>query len=476
MRELKTGIPDLDLILGGGLELGSVVILAGAPGTGKTILAQQIAFTNATPERKAMYYSTLAEPHTKLVRHLEPFKFYDPTALGIRVDFIHLGDLVREKSDNGLPAAIEELNRATREEDPAVIVVDSAKALRDFIAEDQLRTVFYQLAAQASHKDAVLLLLGEYTANEMEGSAEFSLADTIIELAFEARQPLDQRWLRVRKRRGASSLGGKHSFQIHSDGIEVFPRLETLTVVRDGVDGSKINSGVSGMDAIMGGGMSSGDSTVVLGPSGAGKTIVGLSFLQRGLEEGERGLYVSFQETKTELLLKAGHFGWGFESAIESDQLVIHHVPVGTLDLDVLAAAVRRELDRKPIQRVVVDSLAELVFAARESERFPAFARALVGLIQSHRASVMITSETTTLGPMTDPTGGLSFLFSNVILLRYIETDARVLRAVNIIKMRNSDHDKGTFAVEIDERGMHVEDRLAHVTGILGWSALRSQG
>src|ERR1700738_4762412 len=102
---LRTGIPDLDLILGGGLEPGSLFIMAGAPGTGKTILAQQICFANATPEHKALYYTTLSEPHSKLVRHLEPFQFFTPAALGRSVDFIHLGELGQEAGNAGLGPA-----------------------------------------------------------------------------------------------------------------------------------------------------------------------------------------------------------------------------------------------------------------------------------------------------------------------------------------------------------------------------------
>src|SRR6202162_4499214 len=106
MGRLRTGVTDLDLILGGGLEPGSLVILAGAPGTGKTILAQQICFANATPEHKALYYTTLSEPHTKLVRHLEPFHFFKPEALGKTVDFIHLGELVAEAGEAGLEPGV----------------------------------------------------------------------------------------------------------------------------------------------------------------------------------------------------------------------------------------------------------------------------------------------------------------------------------------------------------------------------------
>src|SRR6202022_3796025 len=125
MGRLQTGIPDLDLILGGGLEPGSLVIVAGAPGTGKTILAQQICFANATPERKALYYTTLAEPHSKLVRHLEPFEFFKPDALGKSVDFIHLGEMVQEAPTQGLGPVVSGGVRKSFETRPAIGVINS---------------------------------------------------------------------------------------------------------------------------------------------------------------------------------------------------------------------------------------------------------------------------------------------------------------------------------------------------------------
>src|SRR6202035_1321474 len=149
MGRLRTGVTDLDLILGGGLEAGSLVILAGAPGTGKTILAQQICFANATPEHKALYYTTLSEPHTKLVRHLEPFQFFKSEALGKTVDFIHLGELVQEASTEGLEPVVSEVVRKCFETKPAVVVIDSAKALRDFVSDHELRTALYGLASRA---------------------------------------------------------------------------------------------------------------------------------------------------------------------------------------------------------------------------------------------------------------------------------------------------------------------------------------
>src|ERR1700682_5927861 len=250
---LRTGIGDLDLILGGGLEPGSLVILAGAPGTGKTILAQQICFANATLEHKALYYTTLSEPHTKLVRHLEPFDFFKPEALEKSVDFIHLGEMVKEAGKEGLEPVVTEVVRKCFETRPAVVVIDSAKALRDFVSDQELRTALYDLASRVAHTEALLILVGEYTPQEIEGGIEFSLADGIFQLAYEPHEPVDRRWLRVVKLRGGDHLVGKHSFRIGQAGFEVFPRLETLApngvVDADG----PVASGVPRLDGVSGG-------------------------------------------------------------------------------------------------------------------------------------------------------------------------------------------------------------------------------
>jgi circadian clock protein KaiC len=151
---LLTGVPGLDVVLGGGLEPGSVTVLAGAPGTGKTILAQQICFANATTARRAVYYTTLSEPHAKLVRHLAPFSFFASEKLGPEVEYIHLGDLIRNDQPSPMEPLVSEVVRKTMEEQPVLVVIDSAKALRDFAGYRQLRLAFYDLTSRMAHTDA----------------------------------------------------------------------------------------------------------------------------------------------------------------------------------------------------------------------------------------------------------------------------------------------------------------------------------
>jgi circadian clock protein KaiC len=478
VTRLPTNVPGLDLVLNGGLERGSVVVLAGAPGTGKTIMAQQICFTNATAEHKAVYYTTLSEPHTKLVRHLELFSFFDPRALGETVEHVHLGDLLRDGLRDGLEPLVSEVVRKSLDSEPAIVVIDSAKMLRDIVNETGLRAALYDLTSRIAHTDTVLMLLGEYTPEELRSGVEFSLADGIIQLDYQAREPVDRRTLRVTKLRGGSYRPGKHSYDIGPTGTEVFPRIETLIPDTVTAVTGQIASGVPGLDALMHGGTKRGDATLVVGPSGVGKTILGLRFLAEGLEHGERCLYVTFQDTAEQLIGMANGFGWDLGQALDRGRLAISHVPMGNLDIDVLASTIRSHLAEHPVARVVIDSLAELVFAAREYERLPAYQRSLIGLIRATGTSLLITSESTTHGMSTtsQPLSGLlMFLFDNVVELRYIEEGSQVGRVLNIVKMRNSTHDMGLYSYTITDRGVTVGARLGGVTGLLGWSALRTQ-
>jgi circadian clock protein KaiC len=472
---MVTGVRGLDLILGGGLEPGAVVVVAGAPGTGKTILAQQICFAVGTTEHKGVYYSTVSEPDTKLVRHLEQFSFFDSSSLGSRVEHIHLGDFLRPARPEGLGPLVSEIVRKTLDEEPAVVVVDSAKMLRDFAAERELRGALYDLTGRFAETRTVLLLVGEYTAEELGGGIEFSLADGIIQLEYEAREPVDRRTLRVVKMRGGSSVPGRHTFQIDSDGIRVFPRIETLVPAGVAPVAGRISSGVPGLERLMPGGMRQGDASLVMGPSGVGKTTLALRWITQGLEDGETCLFVTFQDTAEHLTEMGGAFGWDLSAAEAEGRLVISYVAMGDLDLDVLANSVRMNLDERPIRRIAIDSLAELVLADREWDRFPAYMRSLVGLVRAAGVSFLATSETVGATITSQSLEGLMFLFDNVIDLRYIEEGSGLGRALNIVKMRNRPHAMTLNQVTISDTGLAVGDTLEGVTGRLGWSALRTQ-
>ncbi|MBW6438783.1 circadian clock protein KaiC [Actinoplanes hulinensis] len=473
MTRLSTGQNDLDLVLGGGgFEPGSMVVVSGPPGSGKTILAQQICFAAATAEHRAVYYTTLSEPHSKMIEHLRDFTFFDLDRLGPQVEYVHLGDMLRDCAANALAPMIDEVVRKAFDDHPAVVVLDSVRVLRDFVSGQDLRRALYDLTSRVAHSGAVLLLLGEYTPEEAQTCAEFAMADGILELSYVSREPIDRRGLRVVKMRGAPQLQGRHTVHITHDGVQVYPRIESLLPDEFTPADERIRTGITGLDELMGGGVPRSDATLVLGPSGVGKTIGCLQFVAEGLAHGERCLYISFQDTAEELIGMTARLGWDFGSARQDGRLEISHVPVGNLDLDGLAAVARRNLAEGPTTRIVIDSLAEMANTAREVERFPAYLRSLLGIIRTAGASLWVTSETRSIGPIEEPLAGLMFLFHNVIQIRYIEHCSEIGRAINILKMHNSDHEHAIHAYRVTGAGVAVGDRLERVTGMLGWSAL----
>jgi circadian clock protein KaiC len=475
VKRVVTGVAGLDVVLNGGLEPGAIMVVAGAPGTGKTILAQQMCFATGTAEHKSVYYTTMSEPHTKLVRHLQPFTFFDTDALGSRVEHIHLGDFLRPGRPGGLEPMVSEIVRKALDEEPSIVVIDSAKMLRDFTDERELRGALYDLTGNFAETSAVLLLVGEYTPGELESGIEFSLADGIIQLEYQVREPVDRRTLRAAKMRGGRHLPGRHTFQIGPDGIEVFPRIETLIPATVTPVSGPMRSGIPGLDKLMSTGMRQGDATLIMGPSGIGKTTLATRWITQGLEEGERCLFVTFQDTADHLAEMGSVFGWDIAAACTSGQLVISYVSMGDLDLDVLANVVRANLANSQVRRVAIDSLAELVLADREWDRFPAYMRSLVGLVRAAGVSLLATSETTGNGITAQSLEGLMFLFDNVIDLHYIEKQSTLGRALNIVKMRNSPHRMTINNVTLTGTGLVVGDSIEGVTGRLGWSALRAQ-
>lgn len=476
VERTSTGLPELDRILGGGIPTGSMIVLAGPPGTGKTILAQQIAFHVASGERPARYYTTLSEPHAKLLRHLEPFEFFDRAALGKRVSYLHLTEIAQGVGggERGLAAVMEEVVESAFEETPSLVVIDSSKALHHFADEERLREAIFSLASRVAHTGAILMLVGEYTPAELQHSPEFAVADGIIQVAAEAHGPVDRRWLRVVKMRGSDYLTGQHTFRITPQGYALFPRLET-TSRRKRIEPSTERHGfaIPEVDEMTRGGIPAGDAALAMGPSGVGKTALAMHWIQAGLDAGERCIYVTLEETRQELLDKARTFGLGFAEALETRQLDVVHVPPIELEIDEFGVLIRDRVTEARPSRVAIDSLGELLIPTKSGGRFPSYLWALQSTIREFGASSMFTHEMSTLGAA-DRLDSLSYLFHDVLVLRYMERGSELGRVLTILKMRRSDHAKGLMQYRITDRGFTPIGDADVASGVLGWTVIGS--
>ena len=466
MTRIATGITALDGILGGGFPSGSCVVIGGAPGSGKTILAQQICFANATPDRRAIYYTTLSEPHSKLVEHLQGFSFFDGAKVGESVEFHALAALADQGGDVQMSAVSSEVVRQAFETRPSVIVIDSSKALHEAEGPGFRRSV-YELASRVAHTDAVLILVGEYEADDMRTAAEFAVADSILMLQNASTGMVDRRWLRVAKLRGSNYLTGRHSFVIGPTGIELYPRVESTLPQPVPVSDERLSSGIPGLDQMMTGGYPAGSASILAGPSGAGKTVMSLQFVAAGLTKHEPCVYASFQESLPQLQAKARHFGWDLQKEVAAGSLVVMSVQPIELGLDAIATQLRQAVSSIGARRVVIDSISELQ-RADDSGRFADYLWALAHAIRRDGATAVLTSETSAFfGPAFELAHGLSYIADNIVLLRYTELDSEIHRALVIVKMRDSDHTKSLVEFEITNRGALVKGKFAGVTGVL---------
>ena len=466
MNRSTTGIAALDLVLGGGIPQASCVVIAGGPGTCKTILAQQICFANARAGGRAIYFTTLSEPHSKLVDHLSGFSFFNQSMLGDSVDFIALGALAEEGDAPSIVDVSNEVVRQAFERRPSVVVIDSSKAIHE-TDDGRFRSALYELSSRVALSDAMLVLVGEYGPEDLRTAAEFAVADVIIELSNEADGLTDRRWLHVAKLRGSAYLAGRHVFTVGDDGIALFPRPESTVQSRPPTTSGRLSSGVRGLDEMMGGGLPQGTATIVAGPSGAGKSVLSLQFLDEGLSRGEGCVYASFQEGEAQLRAKATGFGWGLDNGPNAGRLKIIHVEPVEIGVDVVAAQLHAAVVEVGARRVVIDSIAELAHATSRA-RFPDLLWALVNSLRALGASVFLTSETAAFfGAAFELASGLSFVADNIVLLRYAEFASQIHRALVVVKMRDSQHRHNLVEFEITSNGARVKGAFEGVTGVL---------
>lgn len=472
---ITTGIEGLDRILPQGFAPGSLVVIGGSPGTGKTILAQQICFRNASEDRQALYYTTLSEPHSKLIKHLTGLSFFQPEKLGTSVVFHHLGALGGGGQDAPIEDVADVLVSTALEQRPSVIVIDSSRALREANPEG-FRTALFDMASKLAHSEAVLFMVGEYGVEDVRTAPEFAVADAIIMLSSDNESVMERRFLNVLKLRGGSYLAGRHSIKIDGSGMSVFVRPESVGAIAAPARTPRLSTGIAGLDDMTQGGYPGGSVTLLAGPSGGGKTVMGLQFVAEGLKRKEPALFVSFLESGPQLIEKGGAFGFSFAEAVASGLLTILHLQPVELGLDQVADSIIRAISRTGAKRVVIDSMGELQHAAMGSKRFADYLWTLLSSVRASGATSCLTSETAGFFGATFELGrGMSFVADNVILLRYAELDSEIRRMLGVIKMRDSDHTKSLVEFTIGSKGVDVKGKFAGLAGVLSGAPVRTE-
>jgi circadian clock protein KaiC len=434
-EHLSSGHPRLDGLLGGGLPANAINVLIGLPGAGKTILAQQYVFANATPDRPAVYLSTVSEPLEKIIRYGQSLDFFSRQAVGRAVFYEDLGAVLNER---GLEAVSERIGELIREHRPGIIVIDSFKALSAYADGSDFRRFLHELAGRLSAFPTNCFWVGEYADDAIADAPEFAVADTVIALSTARIGDRETRMLRVLKLRGGSASSGAHAYRITSNGIDVFPRLADPVEIDDYVLREvRISSGIAALDELLADGYWPGASTLCAGPSGSGKTLMGLHFIFNGARDGDPGVIATLQENPVQLERIVQSFGWSLqEPAVE----LMYRSPVDVY-IDEWVYDLLDTVERVGARRVLIDSLSDLQMAALEPIRFREYMYSLSQRLSRQGVSLFMTSELPDLfrvGRLSE--FGVSHLSDNVVLLQYVRDNAVVRRALTVLKTRASHH------------------------------------
>jgi circadian clock protein KaiC len=449
LTRVASGVKGLDDILGGGFFGGGLYIIEGPPGVGKTILGNQICFNHAEAGGKVLYVTLIAETVGRMLLNIRNLAFFNEEVVGNGIFYVSGFNALKK---DGLTGLLHLLRREVASRKATTLIVDGfASASDNAHSHEELKLFVQQLQTQADAASCTVFLLTNPT--EHKPSSEETMVDGIINLTTTTHEWRSARELCVRKFRGSSYLQGVHSYDITANGVTVYPRLESMVAPRTDLNGDmkRISSGNARLDEMLGGGLPQRSSTMLIGPSGTGKTTIGLQFLSQSSAD-EPGLLFGFYETPMRIHGKAKTICPAMTQPLEAGHVqILWQAPTDQF-LDELADRMLKDVRRRKVKRLLIDGLGGFKKALR-SRPIEGFFSALVHELRSEGVTTICTAEVMEIvGPtITLPLQGLSDVTDNHILLRFVESAASLYRIVSILKVRDSAFDSDlrelTFAV-----------------------------
>jgi circadian clock protein KaiC len=454
LGRVSIGNAEADRVLHGGFPAHSINIVMGAPGTGKTILAQQMLFHNAGGERPVVYLTTLSEPLSKVLTFLQRLDFYDESTM---LDSVIYEDVGQPLIERGTEFIVERVGALIRELRPRLLVIDSFKAIHDLAdSPNEMREVTYRLGATLSAYDVTTFLIGEYVDEDFSARPEFALADGVVQLERRGSDRADERYLRVLKLRGSGYMEGQHAFRVSARGIEVFPRLVTPKVPSDyAPQVEKVETGISGLDELTGGGLWRGSTTLVQGTAGTGKTTLGLGFVMDGVRRGEPSLFLNLQEHPIQLAESIRRLGGEIDELRERG-LHLQYVSPVELTIDSLVVEMFRIIRKHGIRRLVIDGLTEIRWSTERTERFHDYVYAMTQHFRVGNVTALLTMEAPPGGTDHRHYTRVSALCDALIALRHPGEIGLPHRSIRVIKMRAAAHPLDSRPFEIGSSGVRV--------------------
>jgi len=472
LQKARTGVEGLDDILAGGFTKGRIFLLEGSPGTGKTTIALRFLMEGAEEGERGLYV-TLSETANELrsaaASHgwelgdmIEILEVVPPESLldaDQQQSLLYSSDLELGETTKLIFQGVER-TKAKR------IVLDSLSEIR-LLGQSSLRYRRQILALKHYfvRHGATVLLLDDLTS-ETNDKTVHSVANGVVRL--EEMAPdygSERRRLRVVKYRAQAFRGGYHDFIIQTGGVQVFPRL-VAAEHRQEIERGRFTSGIAGLDALLGGGIEQGSSTILLGPAGAGKSIIGLQFICEAIRRGGKAAMFVFDEEIGLLFDRAKPLGFDLAALRDSGKLIITQLDAAELSPGEFSHLVRANVQDDAVKTVVIDSLNGYQAAMPQENSLILHMHEILQFLNRHNVSTFLTvAQHGMMGDMRSPVD-ITYLADAVIMLRFFEARGSVKRAISIVKKRTGRHESTIREFWIDG-GVHVGEPLTNFQGVL---------
>jgi circadian clock protein KaiC len=467
-----TGIPGLDTVLIGGFVRDHTYLVEGTPGAGKTTVGLQFLLEGARAGERCLYVTlseTVQELELVAVSHgwslagievFEPFALESMLDAGQQQSLLYSSDLELGEATSAILKRVEQLK-------PSRIVIDGVAEIR-LLAQGALRFRRQMLALKqyfARHGATVLLLDDTSAAQDDVHLRSISHGVLLLEQLVPAYGAARRR-LRVVKYRGSQYRAGFHDLAIEAGGLRVFPRL-VAAEHRQQFRGEVLTSGIEGLDALMGGGLHRGTSTLAMGPAGVGKSLLALHYAVRAAAEGHKAIIYMFDEEVGLLLDRAHGIGIDLDVHIQAGRLILEQVDAAELSPGEFAHKVCARVERDDVRLVVIDSLNGYYAAMPEEHFLVLHMHELLAYLNRHGAVTIVTmAQHGMIGEMKSP-ADLTYLSDAVVLLRFFEAVGRVRRAISAIKKRAGPHEDTIRELRVTAHGLELGAPLQDFHGVL---------
>lgn len=475
-----TGIVPLDTMLHGGLPSGAAVLLAGASGTGKTVLAMQWLFEGYDKYKEPGIYISLTEPVAKSIKNASSMSFFKKELVNpLEIHFTDLRGVIKgmglEEKDftrEDIGELVETIRNMAVESGAKRIVLDSITAIGYRLQnKDLIREFVFHLGTVLAQLDANIIMTSEITSDgySIFGVEEF-VSDGIIKLT-QKRIAHGGRahQLEVRKMRSTSFDAYPAIFHITNDGLVLYPRVSGD--LKYTVSDQRVSSGIAGLDEMLSGGYFEGSMTVLSGASGTGKTNIALQNAIRAVERGESVVYVTFEESHDHLIKMANAFGWDLAKYEKSGLLKILAWYPEEKYLDEHLSIIKGVVENVNAKYLTIDSLSALDNAFPK-EMVRDFSMRIMAAMKKQKVTTLFTIATDALMGSDSVTGlDLSTIADNIIMLRYVEIESELKHGILILKVRGSAHDKKLREMIFSSTGIEIATTFAGYEGVMGGNA-----